>query len=119
MEKYADYAQATYKDLFTEDQRKDALVLKANYFESAILWKDEKGFRLEALPDEAQLSPVFSILINDFDKDDKKDLMLFGNFYGLKPEVGRMDGNKGLTSFTMTMYSYHQHRGGSGTTTIV
>ena len=49
-----------------------------------------------ALPAQAQLSPIFGIAIADFDTDGKKDIWLGGNFYNLKPQVGRLDANKGL-----------------------
>ncbi len=94
--KYADYAKSTYTDLFDEGQRKGAGELKATFLESAILYKDSAGFRLEALPIEAQYAPVFSIVADDLDGDGINDLLLFGNFYGLKPEIGRLDANIGL-----------------------
>jgi len=48
------------------------------------------------LPVEAQFSPVYSILAEDFDEDGKTDLLLGGNFYRSKPEVGRYDASFGL-----------------------
>jgi hypothetical protein len=48
------------------------------------------------LPREAQLAPVYGILPRDFDGDGKLDLLLAGNFDGLKPELGQMDGSYGL-----------------------
>ena len=93
---YADYGKMTYRQLFDEKQREGALEFKANYLESAILWRDETGFRLEALPREAQVSPVYSIVTDDIDKDGIVDILLFGNLYGLKPEIGRMDANVGV-----------------------
>ena len=51
---------------------------------------------MEPLPIQAQVAPVFSIIAEDIDKDEICDLMLFGNFYGLKPEVGRIDANQGV-----------------------
>jgi enediyne biosynthesis protein E4 len=35
--------------------------------------------------------------VDDFDGDGKPDIFLGGNFYGLKPEVGRMDASYGTT----------------------
>ena len=51
---------------------------------------------MEALPLEAQVSPVFGIVIEDLDHDNNVDLFLTGNFYGLEPEVGRQDANHGI-----------------------
>jgi enediyne biosynthesis protein E4 len=50
---------------------------------------------MQPLPIRAQFSPVFSILVTDVNNDGIKDLYLGGNFYGLKPEVGRYDANYG------------------------
>ena len=37
-----------------------------------------------------------AISINDFDKDGRKDIVLGGNFYALKPQVGRQNASRGL-----------------------
>ena len=52
---------------------------------------------MHPLPIEAQLSPVFGILPTDFNNDGKTDLFLCGNFYGFKPQTGRMDASYGTT----------------------
>ena len=52
---------------------------------------------MQPLPIRAQFSPVFSILVADINNDGIKDLFLAGNFYGLKPEVGRYDASYGVT----------------------
>jgi hypothetical protein len=64
--------------------------------ETSILWNDGGNLRLQALPAEAQVSPVFSIVAEDVNSDGFIDILLFGNIYGLKPEVGRQDANKGI-----------------------
>jgi enediyne biosynthesis protein E4 len=94
--KYADYGNMTYAQLFDESQRQGALELRTTTLESSILWRDDSGFRLEALPFEAQVAPVYSILSEDMDGDGIMDILLFGNHYGLKPEMGRMDANRGV-----------------------
>jgi hypothetical protein len=45
----------------------------------------------------AQISPVFGILVTDLNGDGIEDIFLGGNFYGLKPEVGRFDASYGVT----------------------
>jgi hypothetical protein len=94
--KFEDYAHLTYETMFDETQRKGAIEHKANWLQSAVLWNDGKTFRLEALPVEAQVAPVFGIVAEDFDGDGAKDIWLGGNFYGLKPEVGRHDSSRGV-----------------------
>jgi len=93
---YAEYGKMTYQQLFDESQRQGALELRTTTLASAILWRDEAGFRLEALPHEAQVAPVYSIVAEDLDRDGIVDILLFGNEYGLKPELGRLDANRGV-----------------------
>ncbi|MCI0746261.1 MAG: VCBS repeat-containing protein [Verrucomicrobia subdivision 3 bacterium] len=47
------------------------------------------------LPREAQLAPVFSINVGDFDSDGNEDLFLSQNFYGTS-ELSRDDSGQGL-----------------------
>jgi enediyne biosynthesis protein E4 len=94
--KYEDYKNATIADIFTPEQLKLALKLEATNLASSILINDGKGnFKIEQLPLEAQLSPVYAILADDVDKDGKLDLLLGGNLYGVKPEAGRYDASYG------------------------
>src|SRR6185503_13788731 len=53
-------------------------------------------FTLMPLPAEAQIAPVYGILASDVDGDGKQDLLLAGNFDGVKPEIGRMHAGQGL-----------------------
>jgi len=94
--KFEDYAKLTYETMFTAAERKDAVAHRANWLQTSVLWNDGTGFRLEALPMEAQVSPVFGIAVDDFNGDGKQDIWLGGNFYGLKPEVGRHDSSRGV-----------------------
>jgi hypothetical protein len=47
------------------------------------------------LPTEAQLSPMYGIAVDDFDGDGNKDILMGGNFYESKPEVGIYDASYG------------------------
>ena len=93
--KFHDYAAKQVSDLFSQEKLQQAISYTATNMESSILWTEDNGMRLESLPVEAQIAPVFGIVIEDIDNDGITDIYLGGNFYGLKPEVGRMDGNQG------------------------
>ncbi len=94
--RYEDYANKTYESLFSPEIRSKSLRYEANYLRSAILWNNNGSFELEALPLEAQISPIFGIVADDLDEDGKMDIWLGGNFYALKPQVGRCNASKGV-----------------------
>ncbi len=53
-------------------------------------------FTQKELPKAAQFSPTYGLLVKDLDKDGNLDVLMGGNLYGVKPEVGRYDANYGL-----------------------
>lgn len=94
--KYENYGNKTYDSLFSKDVRSNSTFYEVNYLESSILWNEGKSFSLKPLPMETQVSPVFGIVADDFDEDGKIDIWLGGNFYALKPQVGRHDASRGV-----------------------
>ena len=53
-------------------------------------------FRMESLPPESQLSPVYAIETGDFDHDGNCDVILGGNMSRAKPETGIYSAGHGL-----------------------
>ncbi len=94
--KYEDYAQMTYEELLTPEERKGAISFMTTELRTAVLWNEDAGLRLELLPRMAQIAPVFAISVQDFDGDAVPDILLAGNFHGLKPEVGRHASSEGV-----------------------
>ena len=95
--KHADYAGKTIEEIFDKAQLESAVVKKAYEFRTCIfINKGDGKFDKQPLPAEAQFSPVYAILVDDFDKDGWKDILLAGNMFGLKPELGRYDANYGV-----------------------
>jgi hypothetical protein len=94
---FKDYALKTLDDVVPIAERSDAVVKQAYRFESAILRRGPDGaFAFEPLPLEAQMAPVFGLAIRDVNGDDRQDILLAGNFDGVKPEFGRMAASDGL-----------------------
>jgi hypothetical protein len=93
---YEEFVALDYESLFDLKQKEGALNYSSNILETGILWNENGKLTFAALPVQAQFSPIFGISIADFDNDGKKDIWLGGNFYSLKPQVGRLDANKGL-----------------------
>ena len=57
---------------------------------------DDGTYRLQPLPDEAQLAPVYSSVARDFDGDGHLDVLLAGNLHGVAPLLGRYDASRGV-----------------------
>ncbi|MDQ6768819.1 MAG: VCBS repeat-containing protein [Gemmatimonadota bacterium] len=94
---YKDYAKQTVGDVFPAKDLADAVVKNAYTFATTMVKNNGDGsFTMVPLPLEAQIAPVYGISASDFDGDGKTDLLLAGNFDGVKPEIGKMDGGYGL-----------------------
>jgi hypothetical protein len=93
--KYSEYAEKQVQDMFSPDVLMNSVRKQVETFTTSYLWNEDDGLKLESMPQESQMSPVFCSEVVDVDKDGKKDIILGGNFYDLKPEVGRHDGFKG------------------------
>jgi hypothetical protein len=94
---YASFGAARLSDIFPASQLKSAVVRDAYTFASSVALNDGTGrFTLQPMPTEAQFSPVYAALADDFDGDGRIDLLLGGNFYGVTPVFGRYDAGFGL-----------------------
>lgn len=93
---YKDYSTVILEDLFSENDKKGVIRKEVYELSSAIAINDGKGgFQLKKLPWQAQQSPVFSIIIEDFNADGNIDLLLGGNFYPNEAHQGRQDASRG------------------------
>jgi hypothetical protein len=94
---YESYASQTITDIFSQQDLKDALALKACVFATCYLEnKGNNQFKLTSFPREAQFSPVYAIHSGDFNMDGNPDLILAGNFFGTRIKFGEYDANKGI-----------------------
>jgi hypothetical protein len=96
-ETYKSFANAPMDSIFTDEERKGALQLHANYFSSALLRNDGNGkFTMTALPAQAQFSVLNGISVDDFDGDGNLDVVINGNDFGTEVNIGRYDALNGL-----------------------
>jgi hypothetical protein len=94
---YESYASQAITDIFSTEDLKDALVLKASIFSTCYLEnKGNNQFELIPLPLEAQYSPIYGIWPGDYNMDGNPDMILAGNFFGTRIKFGEYDANKGL-----------------------
>jgi len=96
-ERYKLYALSTEQTLFSEEERKDALILTGNYDRSSYVENLGNGkFKIHELPSLTQLAPVNGILAEDVNQDGFLDILLVGNDYGNEIFIGRLDALNGL-----------------------
>jgi len=90
------YKNQKITNLFSPEQFTNSIHLDATFLETTLFINDGTGhFSMKALPSEVQFSPVFAVDIADFDGDGNPDVLLGGNLYNVKPEVGRYDASFG------------------------
>ena len=95
--KYENYKLQGIEDIFTASQLSKAVKLDAYELRSCVFINDKQGgFIKQPLADAAQLSPVYGIATADVDGDGKEDIVMGGNFYESKPEVGIYDASYGV-----------------------
>jgi hypothetical protein len=88
---YREIAGKTIDEIFG-DQLKKAEAFEATTLASVVLINNRKGeFVPKNLPPALQWTPINAFVINDFNKDGKKDLIAGGNDYEIPPYEGRYD----------------------------
>jgi hypothetical protein len=82
-------------DLFSEDVLQKASMFEVKMLTSAMWLSGPDGYVKTELPQEAQYSPLYALLIDDVDGDGVMDLIAGGNQYQVKPQFGRYDASQG------------------------
>ena len=94
--KYRDYADAGIDDIFPKQKLESSRKYYCYQLASCLLINDGKNhFAIETLPVEAQVSKVFGIATSHFDGDGKKEILLTGNFFPYRTQLGRCDASLG------------------------
>lgn len=94
---YKDYARKSLDEIVDKQALERAL--KLEFYEpntSVLMNEGTRGFKLVELPLEAQVAPVFAAELEDINNDSHLDIVLGGNLFSVKPEVGRYDALRGL-----------------------
>ncbi len=94
---YKSYANATLKDIFTQEELNSVDHLQATYLKTAYFERGKDGkFHEKTLPVEAQFGPVCTITSLDYNKDGSEDLLLCGNINHARLRFGKYDANYGV-----------------------
>ncbi len=112
---YQSFKNASITDMFSPQELEGANRLEANILSSIVLINEgDFNFRVQELPIEAQFSTTYAIATHDFDKDGDQDIVLGGNLYNVKPEVGRYDASYGIYLENLGAMKFISHKSGSG-----
>ncbi len=93
--RYTPYASATLQDIFAKKDLDKAQRLYAYTFSTTLFKNDQHKFTASVLPYQVQLSPVFDMVVEDFNGDGRKDILMGGNFNFAETETGEMDAGNG------------------------
>lgn len=95
--KHAQYQGQTIQDMFPPETLANAVKWEVFTTQNSVAINDGKGnFTINALPAEAQISAAYGLAVEDLDRDGIVDLLLAGNFFQAKPELGINAGSYGL-----------------------
>jgi len=88
----------------------NAMHLKATIFSSIILINEGNGFKKMKLPVDAQFSAINSIIIEDFNEDGHKDILIAGNKFDSEVETTPADASQGLLLLGLGNFEFRSVR---------
>jgi hypothetical protein len=94
---YKDYAGKPMNEIFDNAMLNNTKVYKVFQSTSSVLLNTGiGGFEIKPLPVQAQVAPVYSIKVIDINNDGNEDIIIGGNMFAVKTEIGRYDALHGL-----------------------
>lgn len=96
-ETYDIFASSDVFEIYGKDDLETSLHYEATSFAS--MYIENKGndqFEIHELPVEAQFSSINDIILEDFNEDNKLDILVAGNLYDAEVETPRNDASIGL-----------------------
>lgn len=94
---YKSFSEADFDEILKKQDRKNDFVLDAKILTTSYLENlGEEGFKIRPLPITCQVSPVYGVLIKDFDADGNLDALLSGNQNSADPLFGNYDASNGI-----------------------
>lgn len=93
---YESFSVATLEDVYTEKDLKNALHYQIQSFASVYLENKNGKLIVHKLPNQAQISCINQVLIDDYDQDGNMDAVIAGNLFWSEVETPRNDSGWGL-----------------------
>jgi hypothetical protein len=103
---YQSYSNANLNDFFEAETLAKATKKEIKQTETIILEQKDKQYIVHRLPIQAQFSSVFDVLIEDFNKDNKPDLLLIGNNSNMRLRMGKIDANFGQLFINNNLFDF-------------
>jgi hypothetical protein len=91
---FRDYSKRSIDQIFPSAIQQSKF-LEAKLLTSIVLLSNGGTYQIFELPLRAQFSPIYSLLVEDFDNDGIEDVIAGGNQYQVKPQFGRFDASSG------------------------
>lgn len=92
---YESYANSKFQDVFPSQKLMGSEKLNAVTFESVFLENKIGQFIIEKLPNDLQMSPIYSFAVDDFNNDGISDVIAGGNFFANQVNIGKCDASYG------------------------
>ena len=92
---YDDFAGKTMNEVFDKKTLDNAKILEVNVLLSGYLKNENGKFTFVPFSNQLQVSPITAFLNYDFDNDGKNEILVAGNYFGVKPFHGRFDSFSG------------------------
>lgn len=92
---YNDFGSATITEIYGDKLSKGEQYV-ATDFSTVILYNEGDEFSFSKLPNRVQVSSVNSSMVDDYNNDNQKDILLLGNLYGSEVETPRNDASYGF-----------------------
>jgi len=93
---YNDFGNATLKDVYGINLENSLHYNTTTFSTSYIENLGDGKFKISVLPNLAQISSVNGIILEDYNNDGIKDILIAGNLYGSEIETPRNDAGYGL-----------------------
>ena len=86
---YSDYEGKSVSDLFAEEKVKSAAKGIVRRTDHVVIWNiNGQSLDIRSLPKDCQITTISAITTSDLDGDDLVDIIMAGNDYYMKPEIG-------------------------------
>ncbi|MEL6303335.1 MAG: FG-GAP-like repeat-containing protein [Bacteroidota bacterium] len=92
---YTAFAGKPLTELFEPGVLDESTLLEVNTLESGFLRNEEGRFTFVPFANTLQVAPIMAFTSFDFDGDTRQEVLIGGNYFGVKPYHGRFDAFSG------------------------